>query len=449
MKIPFKTFHNGVFLTLSRVFLKVLLVVFPFQIHWLIYRNGFFNGGFDPFSSVFFGLSDLLIFGAAVCWGMALIFDRGKNVLMIWKNKNWLKGNNLTLLLFVLLVIAGLVTMIFSPDQTLSFLLSLRLLEIFILFLLLSNQVLTFAEISKYLLIGGGFQAVLAIGQYVFQGSLGFGWLGESKLGQNVLNTAKVQIGDTTIIRPYGTLSHANLLGGYLFFLTGVVLLKLREKFWLYLPLLIVILLALILSFSRSAWLGLAAALIGLVSLTNLKINWKYLGVCLASLFVLLLIVDGRGVWVERVMSLGGESLSERVELYELSFRMIAEQWWGSGLGSFVLRIPSLIADNWGSWLYQPVHNVFILVMVELGIVGAILFVGLWLSNFADLMSKFKITDKQKKWQTQLWFSWGIGLLVMGLFDHYLVTLLPGLIMMAIYFATNKNLLEGEEASNY
>jgi O-antigen ligase len=153
----------------------------------------------------------------------------------------------------------------------------------------------------------------------------------------------------------------------------------------------------------------------------------------------------GGGVWLERVMSLGGESLSERVELYELSFRMIAEQWWGSGLGSFVLRIPALISMNWGSWLYQPVHNVFILTMVELGALGGLIFVGLWLSNFADLLSKFKVNDKQKKWQTQLWFSWGIGLVMMGLFDHYLITLIPGLIMMAIYLSINKNLLEDED----
>jgi hypothetical protein len=295
MKIPFKTFHNGVFLTLSRVFLKILLMVFPFQIHWLIYRNEFFNGGFNPFSSVFFGLSDLLIFAAAGCWGLSLMFDRGKEVLLIWKNKSWLRGNNITLLLFVVLIVAALTTVIFSLDYNVSFLLSLRLLEIFILFLLLSNQVLKFSEISKYLLIGGVFQALLAIGQYIFQSSLGLQWLGESQLGADVLNTAKIEIAGTTVIRPYGTFSHANLLGGYLFFLMGFVLMKFREKVWLYLPLLIVFCLALVLSFSRSAWLGMAAALIGLVSLTNLKINWKYLGVCLASLFVLLLIVDGRG----------------------------------------------------------------------------------------------------------------------------------------------------------
>src|SRR5690606_8189525 len=174
-------------------------------------------------------------------------------------------------------------------------------------------------------------------------------------------------MGDDTVIRPYGTFAHANLLGGYLVFLIGFILIKLREKIWLYLPLLIVILLALILSFSRSAWLGVATALVGLVSLTSLRINWKYLGLCLASLFVLLLIVDGRGVWMGRVLSLGGESLAERVELYEVALQMISAQWWGTGLGSFVLNIPKFIDGNWGSWLYQPVHNVFLLVAVELG----------------------------------------------------------------------------------
>lgn len=442
MKIPFKTFKNGVFLTLAKLLLKIFLVTFPFQLQWLIYRNGFFNGGFNPFASVFIGFADLLILMAGMFWGLALVFDRGKHVLMIWKEQRWTKGTVLTVFFWLFLLIFALVTVFFSPDKILSFLLTLRLTEIFILYLLLSNRLLSFEEIFKYLLIGGVLQSVLAIGQYIKQESLGLTWLGESQLGQTILNTAKVQFGENTVIRPYGTFAHANLLGGYLFFLTGLVLIKMKEKLWLYLPLLIIILLALILSFSRSAWLGLATALVGLVSLSSLKINWKYLGVCLASLFVLLLIVDGRGVWMERVMSLGGESLSERGELYELGFRMFGMQWWGSGLGSFVLRIPTLISENWGSWLYQPVHNVFILTAVELGILGMFSLIGLFMSNFADLLSKFKLKDKQKKWQAQLWFSWGLGIVVIGLFDHYLITLLPGLAMLAIYFAVNKNLLE-------
>ncbi|MGL5830769.1 MAG: O-antigen ligase family protein [Candidatus Altimarinota bacterium] len=442
MKIPFKTFNNGVFLTLSKWALKLFLVTFPFQLQWLIYRNGFFNGGFNPFSSVFFGLADILILLSGLFWGMALMFDRGKSVLVIWKERNWLKGKSLTLFFWLFLIIFALVTVIFSPDRTLSLLLTLRLTEIFILYLLLSNRILNFEEIFKYLLIGGVIQALLAVSQYIMQGSLGLSWLGESQLGKEVLNTAKIEMGENTVIRPYGTFAHANLLGGYLFFLMGFVLIKLKEKLWLYLPLLVLILLALILSFSRSAWLGVAAALVGLISLTSLKVNWKYFGVCLASLFVLLLIVDGRGVWLERVGSLGGESLSERVELYELAFRMLMEQWWGSGLGSFVLRIPNMITENWGSWLYQPVHNVFILIAVELGIAGLISLIGLWIVNFADLLGKFKLKDKQKKWQAQLWFAWGLGLVVISLFDHYLLTLMPGLTVLAIYLAVNKNLLE-------
>jgi len=73
------------------------------------------------------------------------------------------------------------------------------------------------------------------------------------------------------------------------------------------------------------------------------------------------------------------KSLGERLYYLKISNAMIVQNvFWGVGSGEFVLDMPRYTKNAIELWQFQPVHNVFILIWSELGILGLFLF-GLFL----------------------------------------------------------------------
>tara|TARA_B100001964_G_C14011595_1_gene499601 strand:- start:336 stop:767 length:432 start_codon:yes stop_codon:yes gene_type:complete len=79
-------------------------------------------------------------------------------------------------------------------------------------------------------------------------------------------------------------------------------------------------------------------------------------------------------------------------------------------------------------WAYQPIHNVPLLILAELGVIGFLLLVA-WIYRIDAIA--------HKAWRTpggMLALSLGTALLIIALFDHYLWTLWPGLALGALSF---------------
>jgi O-antigen ligase len=72
------------------------------------------------------------------------------------------------------------------------------------------NLILTLFVISALL------QSALAIGQFLIQDDFGLQRLGESPLDPAAAGVARIEIGDITIMRAYGTFPHPNVLAAYL-----------------------------------------------------------------------------------------------------------------------------------------------------------------------------------------------------------------------------------------
>ena len=91
----------------------------------------------------------------------------------------------------------------------------------------------------------------------------------------------------------------------------------------------------------------------------------------------------------------------------------------GIGTGAFVWQflkeIPSL-----EDWMYQPVHNIYLLVFAEIGIFGFVLLL--------YFLYQVIILKKQSFAQRTFFFLL-LGFLVMGLFDHYFWSLQQGSLM--------------------
>jgi O-antigen ligase len=94
----------------------------------------------------------------------------------------------------------------------------------------------------------------------------------------------------------------------------------------------------------------------------------------------------------------------------------------GVGIGSFVLELSNIAVED---VKIEPVHDVFLLVTAELGVVGFILITSLFISIALNIF-------KAKSPQAILASATLTGLGVISLFDHYLWTLAPGRMMLGL-----------------
>jgi O-antigen ligase len=184
----------------------------------------------------------------------------------------------------------------------------------------------------------------------------------------------------------------------------------------------------LVLTFSRSAWLGLLTFIIILI-MKSKYVERKKL-ILLLSVFgvtILLTLYTLRDLVITRVHDQG--VTTEQISAGGRSW--LAEQAWdtiqkhplaGIGIGSFVLELATTSME--GAPI-EPVHNIFLLVTAELGLPGAILLLALCL-----LVVKAIVRSKSPPAILAGALVTGLGMI--NLFDHYLWTIAPGRVMLGL-----------------
>lgn len=188
------------------------------------------------------------------------------------------------------------------------------------------------------------FSTLLAVTQIAIGRSTDLFWiLGERSLTSTTPGIATLRILDHEVLRPYATFPHPNALAGW----SLVALMLLAMAPWPIKKIRLIQavgVLGVLLTMSRSA-IG-SALLIPLVSKTPL-------------------LLDSATALIQFPSS----SFSERVTLLQATRRMAADHpILGVGPGHFLVRLPDYLPT--GTWLLQPVHNVFVFVIAEFGIVG-------------------------------------------------------------------------------
>jgi len=265
------------------------------------------------------------------------------------------------------------------------------------------------------------FVSGFAIFQFFNLGSEAFKWLGLAERGAwNLGDIVVLGEGGTSAslsagrwLRAYGPMSHPNILGGYL--AVGVLLIFNnvnngglcalgRKDPHCYFSLAL-FLFTLILTFSRSAWLALAIA--------SAYFLFKNLGsreVRKFAMFSLILIAVLGYIFAPfittRVKSEGyleNKSNIERVASWKEGLVVWKNNpVLGTGLGNYTIGYQ--VSNS------QPAHNIFLLVLAELGIAGFLLYLFIW----------------RKFWKMPSARTILLLFLVIGLFDHYLWTLYSG-----------------------
>ncbi len=293
------------------------------------------------------------------------------------------------------------------------------------------------------LVFGLIWNSVIASIQVAIQGSIGLTVLGEFRVNPAASGTAIVQAGGIRWLRPYSLLPHPNMLGG---FLVIAILASLtwamirRDKRWLLAVSIFTFgLWSLLLTFSRSAWLGLGAG--GLVLLVLTFQSWWFDRQRLMRLVVIVgisLTVGGAFLLIYQPFlaaraGVGDESIelrstSDRAVYNEIAFDAIKQSpILGTGIGNFPWYASKYLSKTDFDLKGQPVHNIYLSAWSEVGIIGLGLF--LLIVGFAIRIGIRNVNLARKTQADNVLvyasFIGGIiAFLVIGLFDHYSWTLI-------------------------
>lgn len=291
------------------------------------------------------------------------------------------------------------------------------------------------------------FQTLTAYFQTKAGTSIGLKFLGESQVVQGMINSSFIEINNSYLLRGYGTFPHPNLLGGYLLIWVIILLIsynriehhqtKASHIFLRFKDTRVKVTL-----FSLKILLLLFIAIAGIgVYLTYSRIT-LILYILIVSIYFLSLlykrVIKTQETRKARVLIaypfivrftsiLSGNDLSakERFLLFHESLKMLKENPMGVGWQNFTSEISQSPPRNPGGiGLLQPVHNSFLLLLNENGVIGG----GVILTCLVFLIS-ISFIKSHEKVLTALII---ITITSIAFWDHYLITLPQGNILLLI-----------------
>lgn len=356
---------------------------------------------------------------------------------------------------FEILLLLAALSIIWSPDRSVSALAWLRLLQASILVLMLATAPIRRQDLIIAFIGAGVVQSLFATTQFLTQTVWASKWLGMSAQSAARLGASVIEQDGLRWLRAYGTLPHPNILGGwmvmsalsaaYLYLdayhrLANAFQPALQKTVAASFASFILIFIGLLFTFSRTAWMGFAAGMAVILLLMLRPANCQektFLAIAGAKLvfagilFVALLNAFFGNLWLTRVQGegrLAEQSGLERENLILQAQEVIqASGLKGVGIGAYSGAIMAL-DKNLPIYKYQPVHNVWLLAFAELGLAGlALLF--LWMTCwYVFVKSLFLgVFSREKILPYALILAAGL----MAYFDHFWWTLPVGLFLAA------------------
>lgn len=266
---------------------------------------------------------------------------------------------------------------------------------------------------------------LLSILQVVNEGSLGgiWYWLGERFMTINTNGVSLSNFFGKEIIRPYAFFPHPNVLASFLVLYAFLAFYTIPSKFKKFYPLfLIPVSLVFVLSNSQASCIALILAV--LFSFKKFLFNKLYFyGAIFLSLLSpvisSLLLVYGK-------LPLSTEIKTRMITLVFGGMLFSKNPIFGSGLGTALFDnrdySVSLITNHFQFpfiW-FQPIHNIFVLLLTELGIFGFILIF---------YFSFIKIINSTVNQISIFTLTYILGT---SLFDHYWATLQQGSLLIVL-----------------
>lgn len=271
--------------------------------------------------------------------------------------------------------------------------------------------------------------SVIGIFQFILGKTLGgpLYLLGERSFDISTPGIALTQILGRSFMRSYSTFSHPNSLAGYLGLGLLVVLYtysrkELFKKSWG----ILIISTGFILTFSLSAFVGFAVCGVLFIFIRTKVFRTKNIiyipGILLLASLVFLF--ASKIIFQNRINL--PQNIRQRVELSIAAGSMISQKFLlGEGLNTFVVNVSKIRYQGTTLWTLQPVHNIFLLIFSETGVIGLALF----------YLFLIKITRKEIVVRNKIFLIVLVFILTTGLFDHYWFTLQQNMFFGAFILA--------------
>jgi len=400
------------------IWLYVLLL--PLQTVF-IFDEKFINGTKWHYGTGVFYATEILLVFVAVLSLAQLIKSEGLALAGFFTKNNILKKATIACL-WLLAFWSGL-SILWSAEKSAAFYLWLNLLEGVALFLIILYLKIDKNKLLWPLALTAGLQGLLAGWQFVTQSIAENKWLGIATHEASQLGEIVIENSDGRWLRAYGTFSHPNILGGFCVFgLLATLELSRSAKKQHQLILMIVAManaLGIFFSFSRSAWLAATIATAIIIVRSIKEKNCLTIKTLAAASIVLIFLsvtfssfVLARSNFANRLEQI---SLNERSAQIEESLKIFrSSHWLGVGINNYTATLASSYPDL-PAYSLQPVHNLYLLILAELGIVGFLAF---------TFFIIFFLLQGKSRCDRLIWLA---PLLIIGLFDHYLWTQYAGI----------------------
>jgi len=272
--------------------------------------------------------------------------------------------------------------------------------------------------------------SAIGILQFIFKGTLGnlFYYLGERTFDLHTPGIALFTFLGNNFLRAYSTFSHPNSFAGYLLvafsflFFSGYIS---RKRFCEKLSFYTIFFSAFAFTFSRSAFIALLLIffLDYLYRKTRFLNKYAFSLILAVSLIISLLmpLVSEHLLTRDKL----AESLEDRAIMAVVAGRMVSDKFiLGEGFNNFIVKLPEYTTMSRSIWTLQPVHNIFLLVFSETGIIGLLIFVYMFFGSFNKFPKKGSSLEKVINYSL-------LAILLTGLTDHYWLTLQQNILIFA------------------
>ncbi len=411
--------------------LLVALFLLPWQTRWMF--------GVEPLSS---GISE---FGVLSFFAVEILVVASFVIQPFIEHR---PEFDVTVVLGWLMALAVLASVFVASNTNLASMAWLHVLVGYLLFLGLLNKYLKPQEALFVFALGLVLPSFLGVYQAVAGVSPSSTWLGLAAHDAMTSGTSVIETFSLRFLRAYGSFQHPNIFGGYLAVGLFAVFLfprwyrSRKARLGAY-AMGALFAAALVLTYSRSAWLAFALSFVmtGWMLFTHHRVEMRR-AIPLGLIILVIIFFTGtlfsNSIFTrfDATARLEAQSIEERLDGIEEWKRVISgTMLTGVGVGNYTVALEGADPGR-ESYTYQPVHNTYLLIFSEIGLIG-VLFILLWAAsidryNYAQIPRVPAVGA----------LAMGNVVLIIGFFDHYIWSLWPGLALLAFVMAMTLRLSE-------
>jgi putative inorganic carbon (HCO3(-)) transporter len=320
--------------------------------------------------------------------------------------------------LLILLVIS-ILSLINASEVNLGLFQILQLLKVYLLFFFIFNFVNS-KQRYKTVLLALFFALIieLCIGsiQYYINEYIDLGIFSDAR------PTRFRQLGADSFVGVTGTTSTVHIFSSYLvmllpIFFSAYIAEDRSSRKIIYLPVLIGGVILLIFTFSRSGWIGFVVMALCYLFLAGLFSENRFKTILMSSLLAVIIVVLISIFWEPIFLRITGDdhgAAFSRIPMMIIALEIIkSNPIIGIGINNYIHVAPFYDPTGLTYTYLQPVHNVFLQLTAEVGIIGLLAFFWFLWKIFKMGITTIKITDKYFKYQLIGILSGISGLLIM------------------------------------